>query len=176
MENKVFISRVKILLVSAFLIVLFIGCKDDVRTLERMNYEGDELRTDGFYYCLRKNKHAPTQMKVSFFFRNGVYLWGMYFNDTIPAHITKDSILSFERLYSQFFDRWGVYQVSGNQLFQEFECHDGFDPRTHYCLTTSDIMNDTTFVYRDGYSDTIVYHFHKFDYKPDSTFALQWIP
>lgn len=59
MENKVFISRVKILLVSAFLLVLFIGCKDDVRTLERMNYEGDELRTDGFYYCLtllsRKN-------------------------------------------------------------------------------------------------------------------------
>ena len=107
MENKVFISRVKILLVSAFLLVLFIGCKDDVRTLERMNYEGDELRTDGFYYFLRKNKHAPTKMLVSFFYRNGVYLWGMFFYDTIPAHITKDSILSFDRFYSNSFDCWG---------------------------------------------------------------------
>ncbi len=24
------------------------------------------------------------------------------------------------------------------------------------------------------YSDTLVYHFHKFDYKPDSMFALQY--
>lgn len=44
------------------------------------------------------------------------------------------------------------------------------------CMGSLRILNDTCLVtnLRDVPNDT--FRFHKFDYKPDSTFALQWIP
>ena len=56
-------------------VMLFFSCKswllDEILTLPRKDYIGNELRTDGYYYVSRQENHSA----VYFLYRNGIVLF-----------------------------------------------------------------------------------------------------
>jgi len=139
-------------------------CKDDVLTHERVNYNGFELRTNGYYYSLvERNQFDGDIYNLFIFFRNGVV--------NITSATGSDAIAKTEQAFidGSFYNgsknikpNWGVFEVRQDslQVEQWVMKYCGY-PVTEW---KAYILNDSTFV---SYSDT--FHFKQFCCKPDST-------
>ncbi len=140
----------------------------------RTPYDGDELRTDGFWYNIHYSQYdwKPDCMNLYYMYRDGVYLFAATVNTTNPSEITVDCIT--HQGHNNFNNQilWGVFVVEGDTL----KWSEWFWPSMGSgvaCLYTFEIVNDTC-IKRTGEED--YFYFHPFDYKPDSTIARQWIP
>ena len=158
-------KMVLILLIAVFMS----GCdKYEPLHFPRTPYEGNELRTDGFWYHV-KHSGMSDRMTVYFMYRDGTLLMAAAPRTTNLCEITADDILC--QSYNNQTD-WGVFVVENDTL----KWSEWFWPNPApgiAVLTTFEIVNDTCI---KRTRDEDYYYFYPFDYKPDSTYARQWIP
>jgi hypothetical protein len=150
--------------------------KDDDLSIQRADYNGTELKTNGYYF----NKWGDPEINsIYFFYSNGVLLKGgsPYVND-----ISQREQDFKNGVYYEFAKKtkylWGVFIIDSNVV--KFEKWYPSEPPYWSYVNEGLILNDTTFVikskYRmkDGkkteYSELDeVYYFKPFPNKPDST-------
>ena len=150
--------------------LLLAGCnKYEPLHFERTPYDGDELRTDGFWYS---DGGVPGGTNLYFLYRDGTFLRATTVQATDPGEVTVDCITHQGHDDFNRQTAWGVFVVEGDTLKWSKWYWQSLGSG-HAYLTTFEIVNDTCFK-REG--EEVYYYFHQFDYKPDSTIARQWIP
>jgi hypothetical protein len=141
--------------------------------LSRTPYQGNELRTNGFWYHVRYSQfEEEPSMNLYFLYRDGTFLRATTVHVTDPSKVTMDSI---SHQGHDDFNRqtaWGVFQVEDSVLKWSKWYWQSLGSG-HAYLTTLKILNDTCFKKEEVEE---YYYFYPFDYKPDSTIARQWIP
>jgi hypothetical protein len=150
---------------------------DDKLSLEKINYKGNELRIDGYYY---QNYISGDYIHTFFLYKNGIILDGM--------SIRIDKILEKEENFrngfyatnvaSKYKYQWGVFQIDGTKIkYEKWVPTNGPFPAVTY---EGVILNDSTFVINKSYRALDAgkkvptehyweYHFKEFSPKPDST-------
>jgi len=142
---------------------------DEKLTLQRRDYTGNELKTNGYYYVFR-NENLTS---VYFFYRNGIALYlGGYSSNNLD-YVESNLIKEFGKTTK---DQWGVFIVNGNSIqYESWTGSSGFSAALD--KRSGNIKNDTTIHFTERYSSeykttrTIdeVWHFKQFNSKPDST-------
>lgn len=150
--------------------------EDDELLMERTDYTGNELRTDGYYYCRYQYAHENIQedkVCCMFIYKNGVCSWGGVSNYSELDRIEEDyKNGSFYERCKNDKQRWHVFQVYGSTIELEGWYYLG---GTHLVTHTyvGKILNDTTIeITKENGNDfkhPDVYHFKQFCPKPDST-------
>lgn len=177
---KIINTRIMKLLLISMLMLFNSNCenlsfkKDDELSLKRVDYTGNQLRIDGYYYLINYND-PQKNMGVFIFFRNGVltYLGGGFlsFNELENYIINKDFIDKKKDV--KYF--WGVFQVKNDII--KFERWYPSEGAKEAYVREGKILNDTTFHITKSYrsngtelsDENETYHFRKFSPKPDST-------
>jgi len=177
----------KLLILSLYLMFSSFSCLregkrdeslDDKLTLKRINYTGNELRIDGYYYNIYYNdKKEPQGITPLFFYRNGIILG--------DVGVRIDKISEMEEWFRNGYYvnnaekyQWGVFQIDGTKIKYEkwVPVQGPFVAVTYEGV----ILNNTTFVINQSYKmekgNRIdlskfdwTYHFKEFSPKPDST-------
>lgn len=150
------------------LVVILSCCKTaEELTLERMNYTGNELRIDGYYY------HQLNDVIHSFvLFNNGTYL-SLGYNDNLGSLFDLDEIIKNENIIADLKEKqwfWGVFKVSNNNILIDRWLPGNGGPYPVELLE-GDILNDETIMIT-GFRQTDVEDEFKFRHlspKPDST-------
>ena len=155
-----------------------IHCNDDELTLERMNYTGNQLNIDGYYYGDADSNNSMPFANIYYLYRNGVFF------TSEASDLDKAEAGTITVDFENFFGKtvkgaWGVFQINGNNI--EIE---RWRSRTNGCEITiyerGDILNDSTFVinkreYRNnGKAEKVetpnsIFYFRSLTEKPDST-------
>ena len=150
------------------LLLLLSSCKDDELTLQRMPYDGDELRLDGYYH--RKNPN----LEIYFFYSNGIvrYGGGGYLSfEEVEYHILNNQIV-----FGNSKTDWGIFFINGKTIkFERWYPSSGGGVPTY--VREGIILNDTTFHITVSYrsdgkerrEENEMYYFRQFSPKPDST-------
>lgn len=145
---------------------------------QSQNYEGFELKTEGYYYLEYDN---PLRRNILFLYKNGVVLYGgMTYQTELSG---KEDAFMNGSYHQQIFNSesyWGLFHVSGSSIFYElwYPSSSQWIP----AIREGVILNDTTFQiiksYRcDGSENNAkseIYHFKRFTPKVDST--NQFVP
>jgi len=153
---------------------LLVSCSklypDEKLTLQRRDYTGNELRTDGYYYYFTQNNTV-----VHFLYKNGIILCAHSYSSHDLNVVESEMVKIYPEIKKQK-DGWGVFLVNDNEI--EYEI---WNASTGYSLPTIKhigvIENDTTFRITETYFSDIkktdyteyVYQFKQFDNKLDST-------
>jgi hypothetical protein len=147
---------------------------DEKFSMQRKDYNGDELRIDGYYYHQEMDVKYP-HTTVMFFYRNGIVLFaGSSFScilDTVEMDIlNRIEIITKNKMH------WGLFGINNSNLVIEEYYDNPPSPALKVMKSFYEIKNDTTIIFRTvdhpGYKDKIYntfYHFKQFDNKPDST-------
>jgi hypothetical protein len=169
-----FFSIVSILTV--ILLAIVINCswmdnESDKLTLERIPYNGNELKLFGYYHMLDNDG----LMTVYFLYQNGMIL---HADDFSPAKLPeKEDVYRNGQYYKWVKDdytSWGVFHIDSNAI--KFERWYPGDVSWKTFIRTGEILNDTTFhISMSQRSDGSeirtkdeTYHFRAFSPKPDS--------
>jgi len=141
-----------------------------------------ELRLDGAYYQIDKDKH----LSVYFFYKNCIYRNGgadsNHYNRSAIAQSIQEKIDHFNTdrkdTYSFFND--GGYSITNDQISVQFLA---YIPQFRWATVTlkGTILNDSTILFTENRfpkgdnsnNDSIYYHFIKSN-KPDSLKANRW--
>lgn len=168
----------KLILISMFMFLIG-SCenlsfkKDDELSLNRENYEGNQLRIDGYYY--HEYYNPDKNMESIVFFKNGVLSYfgggGKSFGE-IENRLTNNELI--EKLKG-IKDCWGIFNVKNNII--KFERWYGGQGAKPVYVSEGVILNDTTFHITKSYRsdgseiepEDQMYHFRQFSPKPDST-------
>jgi len=147
---------------------------DEKLSIQRIDYSGNELRVDGYYF--REDKSMP-RVTIYFLYRNGILLYGG------PPMISE--IEKFEQEYANgewYTTRkndkasWGIFRIDGQNIkIEKWEPSTGIGLPVY--IREGSVLNDTTFhiinSYRSDGSEKSnldeVWHFKQFANKPDST-------
>jgi hypothetical protein len=158
------------------IILFFCACRgerwDDDLTLPKQNYDGDQLRMDGYFYSYSDNDY-----QIYFLYRNGTVLKSPF--------ISSENLYSSEQEFANgiFYNHaikrkyyWGRFIINGTTIKNEL-----WKPNTgpfEAYTTEGIILNDTTFKMTKSYRSCkpkkdrefeTLYHFKQFSPKPDST-------
>lgn len=172
------------IILSIILIMIVSSCKkmfeDEELSMERVDYTGTELRTDGYYYYRYQYYDSKEDSLYDNFcpwilYRNGVWLHGGAWDYSRMEEVEKKfEDGSFYDLCKDDKSSWGVFQISDSVI--EFE---GWDSGEHFSRPTvkqyAKIVNDTTFCKcskRPQKGENVMgwwFHFKQFSPKPDST-------
>lgn len=148
---------------------------DDKPTIQQKQYEGDNLRIDG-YYCYDREDDVQITTDIIVFYRNGVVFGpvGTYYS---KVDETYNSLIKENEQghHVDIIDWWGLFEIEDSIIRLEYYLPSMYGHHTY--LMQGTILNDTTFHMTKGkHSDksnyeTIdyLYSFHKTDAKPDST-------
>ena len=149
--------------------------KDENLNLEKLPYDGKELRLDGYYYFLQDGRIYSTY----FFYKNGVIINGEAADPNASDPIAfMDSVFHTESFSDQIKEiktGWGVFQIQNDCIvFERWLISEGGHPIGRF---SGNILNDTTFIITkrenpysgNVYQENNLYHFHAFSPKPDST-------
>jgi len=144
-------------------------------SMQREDYYGNELRTDGYYYCQEpKGDTYEAKTLIMFFYRNGILFspsayWTLDLEIVEKQMVIQNEEQRKERVY------WNVFTVVDNRIKYEGWAN----PATTMTIQKNSgyIENDTTFRITEQYfshNETTYYtndvwHFKKFSPKPDST-------
>lgn len=141
---------------------------DDVLTLKRQNYYGNELLLDGIYYT------EETTFDGIIYSR-----YALYRNGIIRYLGSPQNVGSIQFLNGNSKTHWGVFQIDGNEIkFEKWYPSSGGPLKAF--IRSGIIVNDTTFHIkksyrmRNGEKTEImeldeIYHYLPFSPKPDST-------
>lgn len=147
---------------------------DDKTTLQQRQYEGENLRIDGFYCYDPEEDYDHTNIFV--LYRNCV---AMGPNGTKYSKIDEAYINLIENqdkgYYVDKIDLWGLFEIEDSIIRLEYYLPSMYGHHTY--LMKGTILNDTTFHMTQGkQSDKsnyeiidYLYRFHKTEVKPDST-------
>jgi len=144
---------------------------DDNLTLQRIDYNGNELRLNGYYYCYFENTDITV---IHFLFRNGIIRnaggYSRFFENN-----REQEMLSYYNKSTK--TDWGVFVVDGNkiQLEQWIEAPSGV--RLTVNRRSGYIENDSTIHLTESYNFATketrqineLWNFREFSPKPDST-------
>ena len=153
------------------LAIFFVGCAVFVpggrdgrmpMHIKRQNYDGKELRIDGFYY--------DSKFSSFYLFGNGIYLYNGTGGGYNSLSETKQLILDYEinnQRYKDAVPWWGLFNINYPNIVVETWMSGEGCSRYRTDTFHGKILNDTTILFSD-YPDTTTFHFCKF-IKPDST-------
>jgi len=151
---------------------IFQGCNLDPEILmQRVPYEGNELRIDGYYYY-QNNISDYSRTHVLFLFRNGVMFNPFsYWTNDINEVEKKLTVAHENGWFEKELEGWGVFNINENRLkYEKWSVEGG-----HSLIYTGRIENDTTFhllqcvdPLRGILPMYEICHFKKFSPKPDS--------
>jgi hypothetical protein len=148
---------------------------DDELSFRMMNFSGNQLRIDGYYYNLSNSKIH----NISFFFSNGITLnCGGSKNDfkEVEDYLSTQFLINKVHLKNKI--GWGVFSIEGKSI--KFErWYPSQRPYKAY-VRSGEILNDTTFLITEMYrvvennktevqSINEIYYFKQFFPKPDSS-------
>lgn len=149
--------------------VLLLACKEEPWP-NRVPYYGSEIRTDGFYYCIKKDYYD-----VYIFYKDGVVI-ELSNVDTLSQQF-------LERKYERCKTNWHIwhtFEVKDKDLWikQKLKRHaEGVVGWNYFAY----IENDTTFqfLYNVDISGekklmNQICCFKQFDYKPDSSYSYNF--
>jgi len=160
-------------------IVLLASCDDGEELhplkMNRIPYEGNELRTDGYYYS---EAFSENDIKILVLYRNGVCLFEVTdFKGQDTLGYIENNFLLNPRI-AHYWTRpsdIGVFQINNKSLTIEV-WDPGYDNIGTYTYN-SEILNDTTFRVTkqtnnqsgNSYPYIRTFRFKQFSPKPDST-------
>jgi len=164
----------KLLLLST--IVILVSCRgerwDDDLTLPQQDYNGNELRINGYYY-----NESDGKTEILFLYQNGTVLDGGTSDIADLSSLEQDFMdgthysFALQRKYY-----WGRFIVEGTKIQREF-----WKPNTgpfEAWIHEGEILNDTTFKMVKSWRSCKpkkkkdferIFHFKQFAPKPDST-------
>jgi hypothetical protein len=156
--------------------ILMSGCSilfpDDNLTLKRGDYNGNELRTDGYYYCYFEKTDITV---IYFLFRNGIIRCAGAYSRYNEDNREQEMVSYYNR--KTIKSDWGVFVINENKIqFEKWvESPSGVSASINRC--SGYIENDTTIHFKESYYSgrnetkqiNEVWHFKQFDNKPDST-------
>jgi hypothetical protein len=143
---------------------------DEELSIKRVDYNGKQLRIDGYYYYLHND---PISTRVLFLYRKGILLTSGYLSQNLSI-VEKEMVNDYEKIRKNK-TRWGVFIINDSSIKYE-----QWDLPTEIISVRSvygQIENDTTFRITKNYftfngktySVNELWHFKQFDNKPDST-------
>jgi len=151
-------------------------CKDESLTLNKVEFTGNQLRTDGFYYGRPTTDYKGlVSYELFVFYQNGILMRpGSEEFEKMEEYVSR---IARSELQKKTKFNWGLYNIDNKIIKLEHwrfaQC--GYPT----ILWTGEILNDTTFVLKkreirnnNGVTETDineVFHFRHFDIKPDST-------
>lgn len=119
-------------------------CEDDELSLARVDYTGNQLRIDGYYYGNQTENSTPPLVDIYYLYRNGVF----YTSDASELEQAENGtiLVDVENTFSKKIKgAWGVFQINGNLI--EIE---RWQTEISGCESTiyerGNVLNDTTFV------------------------------
>ena len=146
---------------------------DEELSLPKMLYIGNELRTDGYYYCT-----GETAIMVVFFYKDGTMIRaGSIPIQEIP---NREEMFKNGEFYNHIKNNktcWSIYLIEDEKITTNY----WVSPRPFQCyFEEGTILNDTTFVLQRYYrmedgemtdegNVNETFHFRQFSPKPDST-------
>jgi len=145
--------------------------KDDELSIKRIDYAGNQLRIDGYYYQKYGN---PELFETYILYRSGIILNTGVVDKLIDleqAILNPDIINKLKGMKNA----WGVFKIDSNVI--QFERWYPSDPPLKAYIRSGVILNDSTFQItksmrsngEDVKDRNEVYHFKAFSPKPDST-------
>lgn len=150
-------------------------CKDESLTLNKVEFTGSQMRTNGFYYGNSSVDSKDIKYYELFiFYKDGIMmLIGDSEFEKMEEYVT--TIANSNQKNTKF--AWGLFNIADKEISIEHwvaaQC--GYPT----VLRSGEILNDTTFVLnkmirRDSQGTTEnninqEFHFRQFDIKPDST-------
>jgi hypothetical protein len=145
---------------------------DEKLTIQRVDYNGNELKTDGYYYCYFEETDITV---ICFLFRNGIIRCMGGYSRYNEDNREQEMVSYYNRRTIK--SDWGVFVINGNKIQWEqwVESPSGVSASINRC--SGDIENDTTVHFTESYYSgrnetkqiNEVWHFKQFDNKPDST-------
>lgn len=137
--------------------------RDDF-SFERRDYDGNNLRLDGYYFS--KDKDVLSRYYVFFLFQNGIFYDGVY--RRASSLFDLDSVI--QSSYKQVTEVpywWGIYYVESESIFIErWQSTSGCESYPVYGIA-GEIINDSTIYFSESNYDTM--RFRQFSPKPDSS-------
>jgi hypothetical protein len=118
--------------------------KNEELTFVRTNYEGNQLRTDGYYYnWLGKPHNNESRVEIIFLYRNGILLKGgnPYFRELEIFEVDYKSG-QFNKSANKYRSFWGLFTIDSTTI--QYEMLHGGPFRA--MIDSGKIINDTTFV------------------------------
>ncbi|HEB61516.1 MAG TPA: hypothetical protein ENI82_00035 [Bacteroidetes bacterium] len=158
--------------------MLLVSCsvfKDGIISLNRKDFNGTNLKIDGYFY--RNLKSDIPSINIYFFYRNGVALYGRATPISELTQVEETYISGeFDALSQKSKTGWGVFEIKGTRIsFETWEPSSGGPVET--VVRSGEILNDTTFVIEKFFNNydgktsvgNDTFYFHQFSPKPDST-------
>jgi hypothetical protein len=143
------------------------GCaKPEPLTMNRMPYNGNEIKIDGYYYVINSEGLTPIYL-----YRNGVIF--------LPGGSILSNFVDYEKSipniknnnYHKTPYSWGIFEVTNNEIIIErWFIGSGINYPSR--VLKGEILNDTTFIIAgltEGNSNLSKFLFRQFSPKPDST-------
>ncbi len=154
-----------------FLSLFFINCskeKDDKLNLVQQDFNGNQLRLDGYYFTEKENFEGIIYSRYTLY-QNGIIRF-------LGGPNTLDNII-FSSANSKTV--WGIFNIENNIIQFERWYPSSGGPLEAY-VRAGKILNDTTFHITETYRllngektqyrlKDEIYHFKQFSPKPDST-------
>ncbi len=142
--------------------------KDDKLNLVQQDFNGDQLRLDGYYYTEKENFEGIIYSRYTFY-KNGIVRYLGSINDL--------ELLNFVNGNSKTV--WGIFNIENNNIQFERWYPSSGGPLEAY-VRAGKILNDSTFHITETYRllngekteyrlKNEIYHFKQFSPKPDST-------
>lgn len=168
-------------LIIAFVLFFFSSCfwegfwewlnPDDKCTLEQRNFEGENLRIDGFYYGDVSEDDEVTTIFI--LYRNGVVMGPVGVKLSESENRIKKLIDNNNR--RDEIDNWGLFEVEDSTISLEYYLPSMYGHHTY--LMRGMILNDSTFRMIEGRrsvdskyeSIDRLFRFRQTEVKPDST-------
>jgi hypothetical protein len=144
---------------------------DEKLSMQRVDYLGNEIRTDGYYYYFTKNNNTV----VYFLYKNGIILCAHSYSTHNLNFVEAEMVKIYSEIRKQK-DGWGIFIVDSKKIeYEMWNASTGTSLPSMKCKGY--IENDTTFYITETYysdmkkteSKETVYHFKQFANKPDST-------
>jgi hypothetical protein len=170
-----------------FLVIIFLclivwaGCKrmffkDEKLTLSKKEYLGNELQLEGYFLNEYSTKNED-YIEVFFFYRNGIMSdMGVFPNTELSSKELYFNSPNNNAFLKKSKLAWGLFQISDGQI--EYEKWYPSEPPMKVYIKSGIIINDTTFIITSSRNshgkekrkiENTIFHFKKFDPKPDST-------
>jgi hypothetical protein len=160
---------------------VFATCKRDKENVEDLtiplrSYNGNELKTNGYYYRISQDNMGNTAYEIYFLYRNGVLLYGGF---PLLSELSERELSYANGTYHAQANNktnWGRFDINGNQIRLErwYPSSGGAAP---VIMHSGVILNDTLFhltVSQESHGNQTVkqlnqdFHFKAFSPKPDS--------
>ncbi len=162
--------------INIYIFILLASCSTSNFTIRKIPIKKSVLSLKGYYFYSSTSVYPNGVVGLYFFYENGVfYNQGISFEGLDKAlTYYKDKNNTSAKNYPIEKSYWGVYRTIGDSIvLEQPQSSMGYPIIKH----TGKILDDTTFYIntsKEEYQklktfENVVYHFKKFEPKPDST-------